>query len=39
MKLTKREIDVMRILWESEKALMVSEVVNREGGLYTVYRG
>lgn len=39
MKLTKREIDVMRILWESEKALMVSEVVNREGGtVYSVQR-
>lgn len=39
MKLTKREIDVMRILWESEKALMVSEIVNREGGtVYSVQR-
>lgn len=39
MKLTKREIDVMRILWEAEEALMVSEVVNREGGtVYSVQR-
>lgn len=39
MKLTKREIDVMRILWEAEETLMVSEVVNREGGtIYSVQR-
>lgn len=39
MKLTKREKDVMRILWEAEEALLVSEIVNREGGtIYSVQR-
>lgn len=39
MKLTKREIDVMRVLWEAEEALLVSEIVNRGGGtVYSVQR-
>lgn len=40
MKLTKRELEVMRILWESEKPLMVSEIVQRDknGTIYSVQR-
>ncbi|MCH5249048.1 MAG: BlaI/MecI/CopY family transcriptional regulator [Lachnospiraceae bacterium] len=40
MKLTNRELAVMRILWESDKPLMVSEIVQRDknGTIYSVQR-
>lgn len=40
MKLTNRELAVMRILWESEKPLMVSEIVQKDknGTIYSVQR-
>ena len=30
MKLTTREIEIMQILWESEKPLTVAEIVERD---------
>lgn len=40
MKLTNRELAVMRILWEAEKPLMVSEIVqkDKDGTIYSVQR-
>lgn len=40
MKLTNRELEVMRILWEAEKPLMVSEIVQKDknGTIYSVQR-
>ncbi|MCM1088485.1 MAG: BlaI/MecI/CopY family transcriptional regulator [Muribaculaceae bacterium] len=40
MKLTNRELAVMRVLWEAEKPLMVSEIVQRDkdGTIYSVQR-
>lgn len=40
MKLTNRELAVMRILWEAEKPLMVFEIVqrNKDGTIYSVQR-
>ncbi|MDE7199558.1 MAG: BlaI/MecI/CopY family transcriptional regulator [Lachnospiraceae bacterium] len=40
MKLTERELEVMRILWEADKPLMVSEIVQRDknGTIYSVQR-
>lgn len=40
MKLTSRELEVMRILWEADKPLMVSEIVQRDknGTIYSVQR-
>ncbi len=40
MKLTNRELEVMRILWAAEKPLMVSEIVQKDknGTIYSVQR-
>ena len=40
MKLTNRELEVMRILWAAEKPLMVSEIVqnDKNGTIYSVQR-
>ena len=40
MKLTERELEIMRILWEADKPLMVSEIVQRDknGTIYSVQR-
>ncbi|MCM1211681.1 MAG: BlaI/MecI/CopY family transcriptional regulator [Blautia sp.] len=40
MKLTNRELAVMRVLWEAEKPLMVSEILQRDKGgtIYSVQR-
>ena len=40
MKLTERELEIMRILWEADKSLMVSEIVQRDknGTIYSVQR-
>lgn len=40
MKLTGRELDIMRILWEADRPLMVSEIVQRDknGTIYSVQR-
>lgn len=40
MKLTNRELEVMKILWESEEPLMISEVVQKEkkSTVYSVQR-
>ena len=40
MKLTQRELEIMRILWEADKPLMVSEIVQRDknGTIYSVQR-
>ncbi len=40
MKLTGRELEVMRILWEADRPLMVSEIVQRDknGTIYSVQR-
>ena len=40
MKLTKRELDVMKILWNAKKPLMVSEIVqlDNDSTIYSVQR-
>ena len=40
MKLTKRELDVMKILWSAKKPLMVSEIVqlDNDSTIYSVQR-
>lgn len=37
MKLTKRELAVMRVLWEADSALMITEIANRSDDNATVY--
>jgi len=40
MKLTKRELAVMRVLWESKEALMISDIAKKDadGTIYSVHR-
>lgn len=40
MKLTKRELAIMRVLWDADHPLMVSEIVQKDknGTIYSVQR-